>query len=134
MLTPTFFTPALSAAALASPCSCNLLVSLNKLAEQEQTLTSGPSAPVSTSTSFSAAPAPLLETPRLLNTASFAAHRPAKLARGFGALAQYARSASVKLRSTNVALSELTSATNSTSTPTRLAGASPPEALPRVST
>lgn len=63
------------------------------------------------------APAPFPSTPKLLNTASFADHLPAKLACALGDLRQYACSLWVKFLLMNVSLSILILSTLSTSTP-----------------
>ncbi len=63
--------------------------SISHQTDLELTVTTG--APLSSlpiSISFNPAPAPLLSTPRLLNTASLALHRPAKLACALPALRQ----------------------------------------------
>jgi hypothetical protein len=93
--------PFAAAAALAAPCS----------------VTSG--TPVSfgrISISFIAAPAPLEETPRDLNTASLPTQRAANDAWKDGWARQYEISASVKLREMNVEFSEGTEEISSVKT------------------
>lgn len=87
----TFFTPLPSAADSASPCNVTV---------------GTPASSGRISMSLIAAPAPLDATPSDLNTASLPAHRAANDALGAGCARQYAISASVKLRDTNVGFEE----------------------------